>query len=95
MITDLIKFVIKPEYIGEAIDLFKEQLNKTRDEEGCISDNLFQLREDPATLYLLIRWKDEESLKKHMEQPYDLEFRNKMDRLLAGPVEPVDWRQII
>lgn len=95
MITDLIKFVIKPEFIDEAVDLFKEQLNNTRNEEGCVSDSVFQLKNEPATFYLLIKWKDRDSLQKHMQQPYDREFRINMDRLLAGPVEPVDWLQII
>lgn len=95
MITDLIKFTVRPDSVDDAINLFKIQLTHTRSEEGCIMDNVFQLKNDPTVIYLLIKWKDEESLKKHMDQPYDREFREKMDKLLAGPVEPVEWRQIL
>lgn len=92
---DLIKFKIKEGFEGEAIALFEEQLKHTRNEKGCLMDNVFQLKSEPTVFYLLIKWEDEESLRKHMEQPYDLEFREKMDRILAAPVEPIDWQQIL
>lgn len=95
MITDLIKFKVKPKCIDQAIALLKEQIINTRNEEGCIEDNLFQLKNNPTVIYLLIKWRDEEALKKHMVQPYELKFKKEMDKTLEGPVEPVKWRQII
>ena len=95
MLTDLIKFTVKKDCLNDAIVYMREQTENTRRDEGLISASVFQSDADPAVLYMLLQWENEEAVKAHLKKPYDLEFRKKMDLTLASPVEPVAWQQII
>jgi quinol monooxygenase YgiN len=94
MLTDLIQFTVKEDRLADAIQYLKEQLENTRGDKGCVSAQLFQSIPDPRVFYLLLRWENEETLQAHLKQPYDLAFREKMDPILAAPVEPVQWRAL-
>ena len=95
MLTDLIKFTVIKDRLTDAIAYMREQVENTRRDEGLISVSVFQSETDPAVLYMLLQWESEETAKAHLNKPYDLEFRKKMDLTLASPVEPLVRRHII
>lgn len=51
----------------EAIKMYKELVEKTRMEEGCISYSLFQDIKDNSILTMIEEWESQDALDKHMK----------------------------
>lgn len=51
----------------EAIKLYKELVNETRKENGCISYCLFRDKNDPSILTMIEEWETQEALNLHMK----------------------------
>lgn len=65
----MIKLVAKGYFyedkIGEAINLYKELVEESRKEQGCIAYNLFQEKNDKTILTVFEEWENEDSIEKH------------------------------
>jgi quinol monooxygenase YgiN len=95
MLVDLLQFTVKPGNAEKVIGHMKEQTVATREDEGCVLANVFQDGSDQNTLYMLLAWESQEAVDKHMATAHDLEFRNNVDDLIAGPPQFLDWKKII
>ena len=51
----------------EAIKLYEELVEKTREEDGCISYSLFRDIEDNSILTMIEEWESKDALGKHMK----------------------------
>ncbi len=51
--------------VNEAIELYNELVQKSRNEKGCISYNLFQDKEDETILTVIEEWEGEDVLELH------------------------------
>ncbi|MBP1926820.1 pentatricopeptide repeat protein [Sedimentibacter acidaminivorans] len=51
--------------VNEAIKLYEELVQKSRNEKGCISYNLFQDKKDDTILTVIEEWEGEEALELH------------------------------
>ncbi len=51
----------------EAIKLYKELVNETRKEDGCIAYNLFRDTKNPSILTMIEEWESQEALDLHMK----------------------------
>lgn len=95
MITDLIRFTVKPDCAERAIEHMRTQTLANRDEAGCIMSHVFRGRDNPSELYMLLQWADEDAVKRHLATEHDAQFRTDMDGCIARPPEFFDWDKII
>jgi quinol monooxygenase YgiN len=65
----------------------KDLISATRKEEGCINYDLLANIEDENALVMLERWKDNDSLKKHLKTDQFLQFEVVIEPLLAKGVD--------
>lgn len=65
MIKVIAHFYIKPELIEKTDVLFKELVEKSRLEEGCISYELFEAEGDASHFVFIETWKDKAILDAH------------------------------
>lgn len=65
MIKIVAKSVIKDGKKEEYINMAKELIEKSLQEEGCISYGLFQDIKDPSILTFIEEWKDQEAINLH------------------------------
>ncbi|WP_417805866.1 putative quinol monooxygenase [Thalassospira lucentensis] len=74
----------KEEELGQRLLALVEP---SRAEEGCISYDMHQSKEDPAVWMAYENWRSEDDLARHFEQPYLKAFAALQDELLAEPLD--------
>ena len=74
----------KLEVLGAAL---AEMVMLTRRESGCGICELHQSSDDAATWMVYERWRDKEAFARHMQQPYTLQFIERMDDLASAPAD--------
>lgn len=65
-LTVVAKIVAKRESVEEVHGALLKILEPTREEEGCISYNLFRDEDTPAVFFMLENWQSAGHLEKHM-----------------------------
>ena len=65
MIKIVATSVIKDEKREEYIQLVKELIEKSKQEQGCISYGLFQDINDPSIITFIEDWQDQKSIELH------------------------------
>lgn len=65
MIHILAQFSVKEDKVSEFIELCKELVKESRQEEGCISYNLQQNREKDNHFVFVEHWKSEKAIEIH------------------------------
>jgi quinol monooxygenase YgiN len=66
----------------------------SRSEKGCINYDLHQSVEDESVFIFYENWTSKEALDAHMEMPYLNAFDEKVEGMLAEPVEISLWEMI-
>ena len=94
MIIDLLKFNIKDGSGAAAEELFRRQMTNNLGDEGCLLSETFRSKSNPREFFLLLGWENPEAIEKHLKTDHDLQFRQNLDPLLAGPPEFYDWEPI-
>ncbi|ALS00902.1 antibiotic biosynthesis monooxygenase [Enterococcus silesiacus] len=61
---------IKVEYISKVMPLYKELVEKTKNEPQCIAYDLFIDQTDPGHFIFIEEWPDEEALNNHVESEH-------------------------
>lgn len=61
---------IKPGSLPAIMEAVAPCLKATREEEGCISYDLFQSQSNETTLTFVERWESREALEAHFETPH-------------------------
>ena len=65
MIKVIAHFYIKPEFVEKTESLFKELVEKSRKDKGCISYELFEVEGDTGHMVFIETWKDKNALDAH------------------------------
>lgn len=65
MIKVIARNIVKQNKINEVLDLYKELVEKTRMEKGCLKYELFQDINNPSILTMIEEWEDNEALEEH------------------------------
>jgi len=65
MIKVIAHFYIKPEFVEKTENLFKELVEKSRKDKGCISYELFEVEGDTGHMVFIETWKDKNALDAH------------------------------
>lgn len=84
MISIIAKIPIKEEKRTEAIEAFKELIREVAKEEGTLSYTLNISPNDPNTLVVMERYKDQEALTFHSSTPHFKAFSSRARELFAG-----------
>ena len=65
MIHILAQFSVKEDKVSEFIELCKELIKESRQEEGCVAYNLQQNREKDNHLVFVEEWESNEAIEQH------------------------------
>ncbi|WP_375723388.1 antibiotic biosynthesis monooxygenase [Arcobacter sp. KX21116] len=60
-----VTFIAKDDSIKEMKDLLKTMVEPSKNEKGCLSYEIYQLKENPAKFVVVEAWEDEEALEGH------------------------------
>ena len=66
MIRVIAKFSVKADGIDPFMNIAKELVTKTVEEEGCISYEMVQDTKNSTQLFMLEEWKSKEALDQHL-----------------------------
>lgn len=69
----------------ELVSLLKEQAGRAADVDGCFGAQVCRSREDPATLTVVSRWRDQAAADAYAESSDYQRDRDAAQALLAGP----------
>jgi quinol monooxygenase YgiN len=70
---------------GSVEEALREVAGPSRDEDGCLSFEMFRSARDPRLFYIHSRWVDEAAFQKHAELAHTLRFLGRVDALLDEP----------
>ena len=76
----------KPEAADAIRAALRTLVEQTRQEEGCLSYDLFESAAAPNTFVTVERWRDQAALDEHMRSPHLAEAFAAADGALAGDV---------
>ena len=81
MINVLVGSTVLPKNLEAVLEIYRELVARTRNEPGCLSYDLLQLREDPCDLMLLECWASQEHLDAHTRTPHFLKAMAQLETL--------------
>jgi len=87
MVQTISKIFVKEDGINEFIELFKEMINPTKKETGCIQYEMYQDEDDTTILIVLEQWESREHFNQHLESEHFKMIGPKMDRLTTRETE--------
>lgn len=70
MVKVVAQNVIKPEHLDVVKPLFRQLIEATHKEEGCISYILYEDVNDPTCFVFIEEWKSQAALDAHMASPH-------------------------
>jgi quinol monooxygenase YgiN len=95
MIRVVAKHFIKKNKVDEILKIYKILVDKSRNDEGCISYELFQDIKDECILTIIEQWENKKALDNHLS---DCDFKvliSKTSDLLEKKTEINIYKQII
>lgn len=95
MVKVVAKNFIQEDKINEAIELYKELVEKTRKEEGCIKYELCQDTQNLTILTMIEEWEDRDFLEKHFKTEHFTRIVPRIGKLLARDKEVNIYNKII
>jgi quinol monooxygenase YgiN len=79
---------VLPGHVDRLVERFGEIVAATHREEGCLTYSLHRDRSDPLRFVLIERWRSQEDLDAHFQQPHMQAVAGLADGL-AGPPEVI------
>jgi len=76
-------FVAKDEHIGELKKLLEMMVEPSREEEGCLLYNIYQIKERPTTFVVIESWRDESALKGHQNSSHYAHYKANFEPFTA------------
>ena len=84
MLILIAKFKTKPECRKQMIELAKDAITPSNNEEGCMIYEFLQDPFDPDSFTFYEKWRSREDLELHFEEPHFKEFAEKVPELIEG-----------
>jgi autoinducer 2-degrading protein len=94
MYVSCVTVYVKKEHIQDFIDASVKNHRGSRREPGNMRFDVLQCIDDPARFFLYEAYEDEESARAHKSTPHYLEWKKKVDPLMARPREGVPHRVV-
>ncbi len=85
MIRVVAKNYPKEGCLEEILDICKELVKLTREEDGCIAYELFQDVKDPSIIAFIETWESEEALGRHLQSEHFQRLVPPMKALMIKP----------
>ena len=76
---------IKPNKVEQAIEAAKVMMEKTAEEQGCISYRFFADIEAPDVFRVFEEWESDEDLQAHFKAAHMANFQKQISGFLAAP----------
>jgi quinol monooxygenase YgiN len=83
-LTVIAKWKAKSGYEEQLYEEFRNLVEPTRAEEGCINYDLHRSVEDPGTFMFYENWESRPLWEQHMESPHLQEFLGKREELVES-----------
>lgn len=93
-VTVLVRMRARPESADELLAAFEEYLPRLRARGGLSDFAVHRGADDLAEIMEYEVWESQEALEAAQRLPLLAEFLEKIEPLLAGPVEPSTWRPV-
>lgn len=87
MIKVVAKGLVKKNCLDKVLILYKELVDKTRREDGCLSYELFQDTENPCILTMIETWENRECLEKHFQTAHFRELVPQISECREGKAD--------
>lgn len=87
MVQTVSKIFVKKDKVDELIELFKEMIEPTKKEEGCIQYEMYQDEEDATILIVLEQWESRENFDMHLQSEHFERIVPKMSELMVKETE--------
>lgn len=88
-------FVAKPGRSGEIERFGKEVVQPSHEEDGCVKYALHRSTADPETFVLVEKWRSQEDLDAHFQQPHMAQLGDLQEALAEPPtihfLEPLPY----
>lgn len=78
-------FLVLPDNVGEAEQLFSELQRHSRKDDGCIHYDFYSDLDDPCRFVLHEQWRDSSALAEHNTREHVVSFVAAIAPLLAAP----------
>ena len=91
MLILIAKFRTKSGCREQIIELAKDAIGPSRNEEGCIIYDFLQDPLDPYSFTFYEKWRSREDLDLHFEEPHFKEFAQKCPELIEGAPSLVSY----
>lgn len=95
MIKVVAKNFIKEDKVNDAIELYKELVNLTREEEGCIKYELCQDEKDATILTMIEEWENKDVLEKHFNTEHFTRIVPKVKEFTIKDTEVTVYNKVI
>ncbi len=82
-ITKKVVFVAKGEYIVELKALLETMIKASREEDGCLLYNIYQLKNKPIEFVVVETWENEDKLKGHQNTPHYKYYKANFEQFTA------------
>lgn len=87
MVQTVSKIFVKEDKVNELVELFKEMIEPTKKEDGCIQYEMYQDEEDPTILIVLEQWESRDAFDKHLQTEHFERIAPKMTELMLKETE--------
>lgn len=77
---------VKEEHRADALELALEHVATSRQEDGCISHEVYLHPEDPDVLFFYEQWRDQEAIDMHFRQEGSQKLVTRMKQWAAAPM---------
>lgn len=95
MLKVVAKSAVKKDCLENVLALYGELVKKTREEQGCLSYELFQDTENPYILTMIETWESREYLEKHFQSAHFTALVPKIKECREGSAELNIYTQIL
>ncbi|MDA0524362.1 putative quinol monooxygenase [Methanococcoides alaskense] len=92
MITIVAKTKVRENKKQEFLKITEELIQKSQNEEGCISYDLYEDIADPYTLTFIESWEDMEAIDLHNKAEHFMKIVPKLADLTEGEIEVRSYR---
>jgi len=83
MITIIVNLKVKQDKKADFIKIMKELIDKSNEEEGCISYDLYENNDDSNALVLVENWVSEDAIDIHNKTPHFTSMMPKLKELAS------------
>jgi len=82
-ITKQVIFVAKEGCEDKLKKLLEDMVEPSRNEDGCLLYNIYQMSEKPSTFVVIESWRDEAALKGHQNSPHYATYKSSFEPYTA------------